>query len=709
MHQEQHRYVIDRAVYSLTEFDREFDKKSRQFPIEEKVKKFFRCSVDRLCGLLFRLFPILSWLPRYKVRENLLCDVISGVSAGTIQVPQGMAFALLANLPPVNGLYSSFFPLIPYFFMGTAHQLVPGTFAVLSIMVGIVCSDLAPESDFTYFNETLNRTEVDKDLMNEVRLGVSGTLACLTAVIQIGLGFLQFGFVAIYLSESFVRGFMTAAGLQILISVLKYVFGIKVPPYSGPLAVVYTLWDIICGLHKTNIASLIFALVSAVVLIVVKELSARYRHKLPFPIPIEIIVVIVATAISGPLDLPKVYNMSAVGEIALGFPAPVLPTVSQWSDMLSTAFSLAIVGYVINLAMGRTLAAKHGYDVDPNQEMLALGCSNFLGAFFKIHVICCALSVTLAVDSAGGTSQFASLCVMLVVMLTMLILGAFLKPLPKSVLGALIAVNLKNTLLQLADPYHLWKKSKLDCFVWVVSFLSAFFLSLPYGVAVGVSASILVVIFKTQFRNGSAIAQIGETDIYRNPKDYSKSISITGIKILNYCSPIYFANAEIFRLRVIKKTGFDPGKLLLTRQKFLEKERKEKVQEEKKESARRRTVTSLVTMKTQTISQLELQNDFDITEATTPPADPPTSYINFGCRDDEEPVQRETRDPPGPSLQSHPVPFHTLVLDMAGVCFIDLMGIKMLTKMSTSYKKLGIRLYLANIQGVSGTRGRRGL
>lgn len=134
-------------------------------------------------------------------------------------------------------------------------------------MVGIVCLRLAPESDFSHFNDTLNSTVVDTDRMDNVRLGISGTLACLTAIIQvrvciiclkkcsnktkhsfvtcgnlplqIGLGFMQFGFVAIYLSESFVRGFMTAAGLQILISVLKYIFGIRVKPHSGPLAVIY--------------------------------------------------------------------------------------------------------------------------------------------------------------------------------------------------------------------------------------------------------------------------------------------------------------------------------------------------------------------------------------------------------------------------------------------------------------------------------------
>ncbi|XP_041800878.1 solute carrier family 26 member 9-like [Chelmon rostratus] len=702
MHPDRPRYATDRPAYNLPDFDREFDKKSRQFPVGEKVKKVFRCSALRLRGLLFRHLPVLSWLPKYKVKENLLCDVISGVSAGTIQVPQGMAFALLASLPPVNGLYSSLFPLIPYFFMGTAHQMVPGTFAVLSIMVGIVCLRLAPESDFSHFNATLNATIVDTGLMNEVRLGISGTLACLTAIIQIGLGFMQFGFVAIYLSESFVRGFMTAAGLQILISVLKYIFGISVPPYSGPLAVIYTLVDIIRGLPNTNIASLVFALVSSVVLIVVKELSACYRHKLPFPIPMEIIIVVVATAISGPLHLPEIYHMDIVGEVPLGFPAPILPTVSQWDDMLSTAFSLAIVGYVINLAMGRTLAAKHGYDVDPNQEMLALGCSNFLGSFFKIHVICCALSVTLAVDNAGGSSQFASLCVMLVVMVTMLALGAYLKPLPKSVLGALIAVNLKNTLLQLSDPYYLWKKSKLDSCVWVVSFLATFFLSLPYGVAIGVGFSILVVIFKTQFRNGSAVAQIMDTDIYRNPKVYSKIVSITGVKIVNYCSPLYFANAEIFRQRVIKKTGLDPGKLILARRKFLEKEQREKAREEKKEKkTSRRKLSSLVNMKVQTVSQLDLQSDFDMNNGSYNKPEPPTSYVNFHCGDtelDEQAPDQEAPSPPAVTLESKPMPFHTLILDLAGVCFVDLMGIKVLTKMNSSYAMLGIKLYLANVQ-----------
>uniref|UniRef100_A0A3Q3WVY3 SLC26A/SulP transporter domain-containing protein n=1 Tax=Mola mola TaxID=94237 RepID=A0A3Q3WVY3_MOLML len=392
MHPDRPRYVIDRPVYNLPDLHREFDRRSRQFPVGERVKKLFRYNIKTSLHL-----PVLRWLPQYKVKENLLCDVISGVGAGTIQVPQGMAFALLASLPPVNGLYSSFFPLVPYFFMGTAHQMVPGTFAVLSSMVGGVCLSLAP---------------------------------------GIGLGFMQFGFVAIYLSESSIRGFMSTAGLQILILVVKYIFGIHVPPYSGPLAAVYFGISLMTQrfLNSFAMANIFYRFV------------ANMQYKVDtFPIPV-VHKVVAATAISGLLHLPDVYHMAIVGEIPLGFPAPVVPTVSQWEDMFGPAFSLAIVGYVISLAVGRTLAAKRGYDVDPNQEMLALGCSHFLRSFFRIHVISCALSVTLAVDSAGGTTQ---------------------------------ASDVKHG-------------------VWVVSFLATFFLSLPYGVAIGVRSSVLVVIFRTQ-------------------------------------------------------------------------------------------------------------------------------------------------------------------------------------------------------------------
>ncbi|XP_006137279.2 solute carrier family 26 member 9 [Pelodiscus sinensis] len=710
------RYSIERSAYSVDLFDEEFEKKKRSYPLGEKVKNLFRCSSSRFKRIIYSLFPILAWLPKYKIKDYILPDVLGGISAGTIQVPQGMAFALLASLPPVNGLYSSFFPLIPYFILGGIHQMVPGTFAVISIIVGNVCHELAPESDFEYLNHTTNETSVNTTAMEEARLEISATLACLTAIIQICLGFVQFGFVAIYLSESFIRGFMTAAGLQILISVLKYVFGLAIPAYTGPLAIVYTFIDICKNLPKTNVASLVFSLISAVLLIIVKELNMKYMKKIRVPIPMEIVIVIVATAISGGLNMPEKYNMPIVGKIKMGFPDPTLPLVSKWKDMIGTAFSLAIVGYVINLAMGRTLGTKHGYDVDPNQEMLALGCSNFFGSFFKIHVICCALSVTLAVDGAGGKSQMASFFVALVVMITMLALGVYLDPLPKSVLGALIAVNLKNSLKQLADPFYLWKKSKLDCLVWLVSFLSAFFLGLPFGLAVGVGFSVLVVVFHTQFRNGSALGQLTSTDIYKNPKDYNKVSELDGIKIVTYCSPLYFANSEIFREKVIAKTGVDPGKVYLARKKYV------KHQEKAAASQKTPKLQKLFFRNSKTLSVQELQKDFEITSPTDtnnnqttangnsisyvtfhPPANS-AGQVNTSSELGSITSHRGSNGSVIPAANVDPmttappyVSFHTIILDMSGVCFVDLMGTKALGKVCSSYQKIGIKVFLANV------------
>ncbi|XP_025032223.1 solute carrier family 26 member 9 isoform X2 [Python bivittatus] len=627
-----------------------------------------------------------------------------------------MAFALLANLPPVNGLYSSFFPLITYFLLGGVHQMVPGTFAVISIIVGNVCHELAPDSEFQYFNHTANEIMVNNTAMEAARLEISATLACLTALIQICLGFVQFGFVAIYLSESFIRGFMTAAGLQILISVLKYIFGLKIEAYTGPFAIVYTFIDICKNLSKTNVASLVFALISSVLLIIVKELNMKYMKKIRVPIPMEIIIVIVATAISGSFKMPEKYDMPIVGLINMGFPSATLPLVSKWKDMIGPAFSLAIVGYVINLAMGRTLGNKHGYDVDPNQEMLALGCSNFFGSFFKIHVICCALSVTLAVDGAGGKSQVASFCVALVVMITMLSLGSYLSPLPKAVLGALIAVNLKNSLKQLTDPYYLWKKSKLDCMVWVVSFLSAFFLSLPFGLAVGVGFSILVVVFHTQFRNGSVLGPVASTDIYKNPKVYSKVQEIEGIKIVTYCSPLYFANSEIFREKVIAKTGVDPIKVYLARKKYV------KNQEKMAAATQKMSKLKSIFRKDKTVSLQELQKDFESTSPTDTnnnqtaangnsisyivfnPSVNPISPNNISCEQGSTADHRNSTCSIIPASNIDPmsiappfVNFHTIILDMSGVCFVDLMGTKALGKLCTNYQRIGIKVFLANI------------
>uniref|UniRef100_A0A0A6YWP3 Solute carrier family 26, member 6 n=2 Tax=Mus musculus TaxID=10090 RepID=A0A0A6YWP3_MOUSE len=175
-------------------------------------RTWFRCSRARAHSLLLQHVPVLGWLPRYPVREWLLGDLLSGLSVAIMQLPQGLAYALLAGLPPMFGLYSSFYPVFIYFLFGTSRHISVGTFAVMSVMVGSVTESLTADKAFV---QGLNATADD------ARVQVAYTLSFLVGLFQVGLGLVHFGFVVTYLSEPLVRSYTTAASVQVLVSQLK--------------------------------------------------------------------------------------------------------------------------------------------------------------------------------------------------------------------------------------------------------------------------------------------------------------------------------------------------------------------------------------------------------------------------------------------------------------------------------------------------------
>uniref|UniRef100_A0A3Q2VQV5 SLC26A/SulP transporter domain-containing protein n=1 Tax=Haplochromis burtoni TaxID=8153 RepID=A0A3Q2VQV5_HAPBU len=192
--------------------------------------------------ILLTWVPVLSWLPRYSIRENALGDLISGCSVGIMHLPQGMAYALLASLRPVYGLYTSLFPVLVYFIFGTSRHISIGTFAVISIMVGSVTERLAPDSNFIV-NGTNGTETVDIDKRDAYRVQVACSLTVLTGIFQILLGVVRFGFVVTYLSEPLIRGYTTGSACHVCVSQLKYLFGITPSRFTGPLSLIYKPWS----------------------------------------------------------------------------------------------------------------------------------------------------------------------------------------------------------------------------------------------------------------------------------------------------------------------------------------------------------------------------------------------------------------------------------------------------------------------------------
>ncbi|XP_054243588.1 solute carrier family 26 member 6 [Indicator indicator] len=623
-----------------------------------------RCSASTAKSLLFRFLPFLHWLPRYPVKEWLLGDITSGFSVGIMHLPQGLAYALLAGLPPVTGLYSSFYPVFLYFFFGTSRHNSVGPFAVISVMIGSLTESLLPSENFLESVNGSNMT-VNEEQLNAARVELVATITVLTGIFQVALGLLQFGFVVTYLSDPLVRGYTTAASIHVLVSQLKNVFGVSVGEQSGPLSMFVTVIELCKKLPETNVGTLVTAIIAMVAIFLVKELNHRLAAKLPMPIPIELITIIVSTGISYGVNLKDKFGISVVGNIPSGLKAPVAPNVSYFGQVVGNAFAIAVVGYAICISLGKIFALKHGYKVDSNQELIALGLCNFLGGFFQCFAISCSMSRSLVQESTGGNSQVAGVIASLVILVTILKIGELFRDLPKAILSAIIIVNLKGMFKQFSDVRTLWKSNRVDLMVWIVTFVATLLLNLDIGLGASVAFGLLTVIFRTQLPHYSILGQISDTDVYRDVAEYQMAQEVPGVKIFRSSSTIYFANVELYAEALKKKSGMNVDRLIEKKKKALKKLKKQQKKVEKEKAKRKK----------------DMQNGQN---------GPGIAVVELSST--------EHSSNPEPTLHALGLPqpdFHAVVLDFSPVSFVDTVSIKILKNIFRDFRDIEVDVFVA--------------
>ncbi|XP_050968985.1 solute carrier family 26 member 6, like [Labeo rohita] len=566
------REIIDEQ--RLKERSQRMDPSQINLPISHRLKRSLSCSTLRLKRSIVGFLPVLSWLPRYSIWDYGMPDLISGISVGIMHLPQGMAYALLASLPPVFGLYTSLYPPLIYFIFGTSRHISIGTFTILSIMIGGVTERLAPDSDFLIYNGTNVTEEVDIISRDFHRVQVAAAATVLGGLIQVVLGLVQFGFVGTYLSEPLVRGYTTAASVHAVVAQLKYILGVSPKRFGGPLSIVYTLADLFTLLPETHLPTLLASVVSTVVLITAKELNSALRQKLLVPVPVELCTIVVATVISFYTQLNESYKISVVGEIPSGLQPPSIPNASVFSEVVLDAFAMAIVGYAISISLGKTFALKHGYKVESNQELVALGLSNTVGGFFQCFSVCSSMSRSLIQESTGGKTQIAGVVSGVIVLVTILKLGSLFQELPKAVLAAIVLVNLKGMFKQYYDIVTLWRTSKIDLLIWLVTYVSTVLFNLDMGLGASMGFALLTVIFRTQRPTYSLLGHLPGTELYLDMETHKEVMEVPGITIFRSSATMYFANAELYLEALKKKSGLDIGKMLTYKRRQEAKERR---------------------------------------------------------------------------------------------------------------------------------------
>uniref|UniRef100_A0A8C0FN76 Sulfate transporter n=1 Tax=Bubo bubo TaxID=30461 RepID=A0A8C0FN76_BUBBB len=514
-----------------------------------QAKKTCSCTPARIKDYVFSFFPVLQWLPKYKLREYLLGDVMSGVIVGVLLVPQSIAYSLLAGQEPIYGLYTSFFASIIYFIFGTSRHISVGIFGVICLMVGQVV-DPSVNTTISAVNQT------SSTVMTSARL--CPNLLCVVDSFQVAMGFFQVGFVSVYLSDSLLSGFVTGASFTILTSQARYLLGLDIPRSSGIGSLIATWINIFRNIHKTNICDLITSFLCFLVLIPTKELNEHFKSRLKAPIPVELVVIVAATLASHFGELRETYGSSVAGHIPTGFLPPHPPDWSLIPNVALDAIPIAIIGFAITVSLSEMFAKKHGYTVRANQEMYAIGFCNIIPSFFHCFTTSAALAKTLVKESTGCRTQMSGMVTSLVILLVLLVIAPLFYSLQKCVLAVITIVNLRGALRKFKDLPKMWHLSRVDTVIWLVTMAASALISTEIGLLVGVCFSMLCVIFRTQRPEAPLLGWVAESETYESLSAYKNLQTKPGIMVFRFEAPLYYINKECFKSTLYKQTGVNP-------------------------------------------------------------------------------------------------------------------------------------------------------
>lgn len=471
-------------------------------------------------------------------------DVTAGVIVSTLLVPQSMAYAMLAGLPPQIGLYASILPPILYALLGTSRALAVGPVAVVSLIVNLGVSKLATENTPEYLSLVL-------------------VLTLLVGIIQVLVGSLRLGFLINFLSHSVVSGFTSAAAIIIGFSQTKDLLGIEIPQTELFYQLLFYLAK---AIPETNLVTLGLGTGSIVVLLYFNKVLVKQLKDLgwsdevitPIAKSRPLLVAVVSSLLVWGLRLERTADVKVVGSIPAGLPPPTLP-ILDWHNLqplLLIALTISFVGFMESFAVAQSLASKRHQKVDANQELIALGMANLGASLTSGYPVTGAFSRSVVNFEAGANTRLASVVTAIMIALTTMFFTSLFKFLPQASLAAVILVAVSG-LIDLKTFNQLWSYDKTDAMALMATSVAVLVIGVELGIITGAIIALVLHLWRTSRPNIVIVGQVEGTEHFRNVLQYSVK-TCPNILAIRVDESLYFANAKYLEDYLLKSVAAHP-------------------------------------------------------------------------------------------------------------------------------------------------------
>ena len=478
--------------------------------------------------LVARFLPIATWLPAYPA-EWRRPELIAAITSWGVMVPVAMAYAGLAGVPPEYGLITAFAALAAYAVFGTSRHVKVTTSSTMAIMSASVVAPLAGGDTASY-------------------LALTAGLALVVGTILVVAGIVRLGFIADFLAKSVVTGFIFGLAITIIIGQLPKLLG--VPAGSG--GTIAQLQSLITNIPETNPWTLAVGGLALAAILVMRAIS----RKIPGPLIVLVLGILAVPA----FDL-DVHDVSVVGEVATGLPMPGLPDISLLDIPFLAAGAAGIVFLAVGESLGaaRALAAKHRYEIDGDQELVALGAANLSSGFFVGFTVDVSLSQSATADSAGARSQLSSIVTAVLILATAVILAPLFKNLPNAVLAAIVIAAVLS-LMDVGELRRYAATRRTDFVLAIVALLGVVLTSVLVGLVIAVLLSVTMLLYRASRPYVAVIGKLsGVRATYVDLERHPDAETVPGLLMLRIDAPLYFFNANVARNAVLGAlAGSDP-------------------------------------------------------------------------------------------------------------------------------------------------------